>query len=206
MTSPVGGGSPGDPNYNPGAQLQPNPDQVNEFHRYADTDNSPASTHHTLGNDPNQSSPGDHDHDGRNSKLLATASHTHSDRDWTSTSNSAEVSVGTGGAVVTSFDVTMQAGLYLIWARYFIKQFSPGRLDIDAGSGGGANSTLDSAGTDSVLGTMTPQFTTLSSFYVHTGGILHAEVSGFTTSGTFIVGNGGNSKWGTRLIAARISN
>ena len=75
MTSPVGASS--EPN--PGAELQPNPDQVNEFHRYADTDNSPESTHHTLGNDPNQSSPGDHDHDGRNSKLLSSTSHAHTD-------------------------------------------------------------------------------------------------------------------------------
>lgn len=67
-----------DPNEAPsGAALAPNPDQVNEFHRYADTDASPDAQHHTLGVDPNQSSPGDHNHDGRNSAFLSETSHIH---------------------------------------------------------------------------------------------------------------------------------
>lgn len=66
MTSPTGSEQT-----NPGQILQPNPDQVNEFHRYADTDNAPDSGHHTLGIDPNQASPGDHNHDGRNSALIS---------------------------------------------------------------------------------------------------------------------------------------
>lgn len=57
----------------PGAALAPNPDQVNEFHRYDDSDNAPESHHHTLGVDPNQASPGDHNHDGRNSFLISEA-------------------------------------------------------------------------------------------------------------------------------------
>lgn len=61
---------PQDSNQQPGAALAPNPDAVNEFHRYSDVDNSPDSHHHTIGIDPNQASPGDHNHDGRNSKSL----------------------------------------------------------------------------------------------------------------------------------------
>lgn len=54
----------------PGAALAPNPDQVNEFHRYDDSDNAPESHHHTIGTDPNQASPGDHRHNGKDSYLL----------------------------------------------------------------------------------------------------------------------------------------
>lgn len=53
-----------------GGQSLPNPDEVNEFHRYDDVDNFPEAHHHTLGIDPNQASFGDHNHDGRNSKIL----------------------------------------------------------------------------------------------------------------------------------------
>lgn len=55
----------------PGANLMPNPDQVNEFHRYSDQDTSPEAQHHSLGVDPNQASPGNHTHDGKNSPLIA---------------------------------------------------------------------------------------------------------------------------------------
>lgn len=65
---------------NPGASAVPNPEEVNNFHRYDDLDNFPESHHHTLGIDPNQSSPGDHTHDGRTSKVLqgyALTTHDH---------------------------------------------------------------------------------------------------------------------------------
>lgn len=45
--------------------------EVNEFHRYSDKDDSPQAQHHTLGTEDNQASPGGHNHDGRNSKLIA---------------------------------------------------------------------------------------------------------------------------------------
>lgn len=67
MTSPYGQPPEDQP---AGKPLAPNPEEVNEFHRYDDLDNAPESHHHTLGIDPNQASPGDHNHDGRNSKLL----------------------------------------------------------------------------------------------------------------------------------------
>jgi hypothetical protein len=39
-------------------------------HTNADTDGSQTSLHHTLGQGHNQSSPGDHIHDGKNSKRI----------------------------------------------------------------------------------------------------------------------------------------
>lgn len=44
--------------------------EVNDFHANSDVDKSTLSQHHTLGIQPNQASPGDHDHNGRNSKRL----------------------------------------------------------------------------------------------------------------------------------------
>lgn len=46
--------------------------EVNDFHANSDVDKSTLSQHHTLGILPNQASPGDHNHDGRNSRKLDT--------------------------------------------------------------------------------------------------------------------------------------
>jgi hypothetical protein len=46
------------------------PQQVNEFHSKADTDSSTIAVHHTLGIKHDQSSPGDHKHDGKNSRKI----------------------------------------------------------------------------------------------------------------------------------------
>lgn len=43
---------------------------VKEYHLNSDVDESPIAHHHTLGVDPNQASPGDHNHNGKNSKRL----------------------------------------------------------------------------------------------------------------------------------------
>jgi hypothetical protein len=48
--------------------INPSARQVNQFHEKADTDAGPNSAHHTLGTNRNQSSPGDHVHDGKASK------------------------------------------------------------------------------------------------------------------------------------------
>lgn len=48
----------------------PSPKEVELFHKNSDKDGSPTSIHHTLGNGPNQASPGDHTHDGGTSKEL----------------------------------------------------------------------------------------------------------------------------------------
>jgi hypothetical protein len=48
--------------------------EVNEFHANSDVDKSTISQHHTLGIQPNQASPGDHNHDGRNSRRIKASS------------------------------------------------------------------------------------------------------------------------------------
>ncbi len=46
------------------------PAESRKAHIRADTDISPRSLHHTLGTKHNQASPGDHNHDGANSKKI----------------------------------------------------------------------------------------------------------------------------------------
>lgn len=53
-----------------GGPEQNGPSQVAAFHRNSDVDSSPLAQHHTLGIRPNQSSPGDHTHNGRDSREL----------------------------------------------------------------------------------------------------------------------------------------
>jgi len=55
---------------NPVNNQAPAPQVVSRFHTRADTDSSSTSAHHTLGVTHNQASPGDHKHNGQNSKLL----------------------------------------------------------------------------------------------------------------------------------------
>lgn len=46
------------------------PTEVGKFHSNSDVDSATTAQHHTLGIQHNQSSPGDHDHDGKNSKRI----------------------------------------------------------------------------------------------------------------------------------------
>jgi hypothetical protein len=55
----------------PSSRAEATPTEVNKFHNRSDRDTSTVAQHHTLGLGANQSSPGDHTHDGRNSKLIA---------------------------------------------------------------------------------------------------------------------------------------
>lgn len=48
----------------------PTPEQVNLLHLAADKDAGAGALHHTLGLGSSQASPGNHDHDGRNSKRI----------------------------------------------------------------------------------------------------------------------------------------
>lgn len=48
----------------------PSQKEVNDFHSNSDKDGGPKALHHTLGANPNQSSPGNHTHDGSTSALL----------------------------------------------------------------------------------------------------------------------------------------
>ena len=48
----------------------PSPDEVNAFHQNSDRDSSVFAQHHTLGLGPTQASPGNHSHNGRDSKRI----------------------------------------------------------------------------------------------------------------------------------------
>lgn len=48
----------------------PTPEEVNFYHLASDKDSGPGALHHTLGLGPSQASPGNHNHDGRNSKRV----------------------------------------------------------------------------------------------------------------------------------------
>jgi hypothetical protein len=52
-------------------QPVPNSAEVTKFHTHSDADASTSAQHHTLGQGHNQSSPGDHTHNGKNSKKIA---------------------------------------------------------------------------------------------------------------------------------------
>ena len=54
----------------PDFNRMPTPEEVNFFHLAADKDAGAGALHHTLGLGPSQASPGNHDHDGRNSKRI----------------------------------------------------------------------------------------------------------------------------------------
>lgn len=54
-----------------GMQDLPSPEQVNFFHLSSDKDAGPGALHHTLGINPSQASPGNHTHNGRNSKRIS---------------------------------------------------------------------------------------------------------------------------------------
>lgn len=49
---------------------KPSSREVNAFHAKSDRDTANTAQHHTLGLGANQSSPGNHTHNGKNSKLL----------------------------------------------------------------------------------------------------------------------------------------
>lgn len=67
MTTPTG---PTRPRMALGQDRKTNSDLHLEAHRIGDLDSGPNSQHHTLGSGRNQSSPGDHIHDGGRSKKL----------------------------------------------------------------------------------------------------------------------------------------
>jgi hypothetical protein len=48
----------------------PSPDEVNAFHQNSDRDSSIFAQHHTLGLGPTQASPGNHSHNGKDSKRI----------------------------------------------------------------------------------------------------------------------------------------
>lgn len=72
MTQPVIPGDPyGDIKKEKGNPA-PSPREVNFFHTRSDVDSGVTAQHHTLGIKHDQTSPGDHNHDGKGSRKLAT--------------------------------------------------------------------------------------------------------------------------------------
>jgi hypothetical protein len=50
--------------------VSPSPEEVSVFHLNSDRDSSALAQHHTLGLGPYQASPGNHNHDGKNSARI----------------------------------------------------------------------------------------------------------------------------------------
>jgi hypothetical protein len=76
--------------------------EVNDFHSNSDVDKSTLAQHHTLGPQPNQASPGDHNHDGRNSKRLSATDLLLTSRPFTSTWSGTGLAF-TGNPTVSSY-------------------------------------------------------------------------------------------------------
>lgn len=55
----------------PGIQKLYTSDEVNTLHLNSDKDAGPGALHHTLGQNPSQAAPGNHTHNGRNSKRIS---------------------------------------------------------------------------------------------------------------------------------------
>lgn len=56
--------------FKPDIRNLPTMEEVNFYHLSSDKDSGPGALHHTLGLGPSQASPGNHNHDGRNSKRI----------------------------------------------------------------------------------------------------------------------------------------
>ena len=56
--------------YNGSMPISPSAEEVNAFHLNADKDAGAGALHHTLGLGSSQASPGNHTHDGKNSKRI----------------------------------------------------------------------------------------------------------------------------------------
>jgi hypothetical protein len=80
-------------------------EQVNLFHLNSDRDAGPTAQHHTLGLGPSQASPGNHTHDGRNSKRLDL-------KEITSNSTTFTVAGGTLGTQPTFTGAPLFTGSY----------------------------------------------------------------------------------------------
>lgn len=70
--------------FKPDVRNVPTTEEVNFYHLASDKDSGPGALHHTLGLGPSQASPGNHTHDGRNSKRIDGASLTLTSKTYTS--------------------------------------------------------------------------------------------------------------------------
>lgn len=86
----------------------PNPsEEVNFFHLNSDKDAGPTALHHTLGLGPGQASPGNHNHDGRNSLKIKLSNVV-----WDNTSIDFTVLGGTDGTQPTFTGAPLFTGSY----------------------------------------------------------------------------------------------
>lgn len=69
---PVIGGDPFGEIKGPGGSTNPAPEEVRAFHTRSDSDSAVTAQHHTLGTKRTQASPGDHIHNGINSRLVGS--------------------------------------------------------------------------------------------------------------------------------------
>jgi hypothetical protein len=89
----------------------PNPsEEVNFFHLNSDKDAGPTALHHTLGLGPGQASPGNHNHDGRNSKKVEL-------KNLLGQSISFPVLGGTDGTQPTFSSAPLFTGTYTLWGN-----------------------------------------------------------------------------------------
>jgi hypothetical protein len=92
----------------PTSSQTPNPsEEVNFFHLNSDKDAGPTALHHTLGLGPGQASPGNHNHDGRNSLKIKLSNVT-----WDVNSVSFPVEGGTLGTQPTFTGAPLFTGSY----------------------------------------------------------------------------------------------
>lgn len=105
----------------PGAQ------DVNDFHGRSDVDSSIFAQHHTLGLRRNQASRGDHDHDGVNSKRVASITTKFLTDNQTYTVNSTLVDI-------PGWSIPMEANARYAWRLYLILRTS-GANDLFASLG-----------------------------------------------------------------------
>lgn len=86
----------------------PNPsEEVNFFHLNSDKDAGATALHHTLGLGPGQASPGNHDHDGRNSRRVKLSNVV-----WDIHSENFTVQGGTSGTQPTFTGAPLFTGSY----------------------------------------------------------------------------------------------
>jgi hypothetical protein len=88
----------------------PTPEQVNLLHLAADKDAGAGALHHTLGLGSSQASPGNHNHDGRNSKRIEL-------KNLEGVSISFQVAGGTTGTQPTFDGAPLFTGSYTRWGN-----------------------------------------------------------------------------------------
>lgn len=96
--------------FKPDVRNVPTPEEVNFYHLASDKDSGPGALHHTLGLGPSQASPGNHNHDGKNSKRVEL-------KNLQGASISFQVAGGTTGTQPTFSGTPLFTGSYTRWGN-----------------------------------------------------------------------------------------